>query len=251
MTSEGNVKASPLWVQLLKEAFILVAAYYIYLFSKSAVHPNAVGLAFQNALHVVRLEQTLGIFKEAALQQLLMENARGLVYFFNWVYTLGFWPAILTTALVMFIKNRSEYYKYRSIVFISFGLAIIIYAVFPLAPPRMLWFLGFEDTMQVLGPFKDVSGSNSLLYNRYAAMPSMHYGWALLISMIWASSSILWLRIGAFVYQALMFAAIIVTGNHFFVDPIAAVPVIIAAYWIHQLFFARFKRVAQGSASNR
>ena len=117
-----------------------------------------------------------------------MHGANSVVIFFNWVYTLGFFPIMGVTAVVFFITARDTYYKYRTIILVSFGIAVVIFAVYPLAPPRIMGgLLGFVDTIQLFGPSQDSNGSELFSDNKYAAMPSMHFAWALLISMAWAS----------------------------------------------------------------
>lgn len=227
-----------LGLQVLREIVLVVAAYYAYTITKNIIHPSPSVEAFRNAWSVVTLERTLGMFQENNLQRWLLEETRGVVLFFNWVYTLGFFPVMAITAGVFFVKDRDVYYKYRSIMLVSFVLGVIIFAIFPLAPPRFLGYMGFVDTIQMLGPGQYASGSEIISYNRYAAMPSMHFAWAFLFSMAWASTPYLWAKIAAVVYQTLMAGAVVITGNHYFLDVIVAVPVIMAAYYIYQLMLA-------------
>ncbi|MBF8267666.1 MAG: phosphatase family protein [Dehalococcoidia bacterium] len=227
-----------LGLQVLREVILMVAAYYAYSITKNLVHPSPIAEAFRNASSVVTLERALGIFQENNLQRWLLEEERGVVLFFNWVYTLGFFPVMAITAVVFFVKDRDTYYKVRSIMLVSFVLGVIIFAIFPLAPPRFMGDLGFVDTIQALGPGQYTSGSELISYNRYAAMPSMHFAWAFLLSMAWASTPYIWAKIAAVVYQTLMAGAVVITGNHYFLDVIVAVPVIMAAYYIYQLKLA-------------
>jgi len=238
-------RAGAFGLQVLREVMLVVAAYLVYSIAKNLVHPDPFAEAFRNAWNVVSLEKTLGIFQENNLQRWLLEDSRGVVVFFNWVYTLGFWPIMGVSALVFFVKDRSTYYKYRSVLLVSFGLAVAIFAVFPLAPPRMLEQLGFVDTIQLLGPGQYSSGIELISYNKYAAMPSMHFAWAFLIAMAWASTPYLWAKICAIVYQTLMAAAVVITGNHYFVDVVAAIPVIMASFYLYQLLLAPSEPVSE------
>ena len=225
-------------VQILREVILVVAAYYAYSITKNLVHPAPFAEAFRNAWSVVSLERTLGIFQEIDLQRWLLREAQEVVLFFNWVYTVGFFPAMAITAVVFFVKDRDTYFKFRTIMFVSFVLGVLIFAIFPLAPPRFLGYMGFVDTIQLLGPNQYSSGSEIISYNKYAAMPSMHFAWAFLISMAWASTSYLWAKIAAVIYQTLMLGAVVITGNHYFLDVIVAVPVIMLAHYIYQTVLA-------------
>jgi membrane-associated phospholipid phosphatase len=122
---------------------------------------------------------------------------------------------------------------------VSFCIAVIVFALYPLAPPRIMGgLLGFVDTIQLMGPSQYSNSSEFFSYNRYAAMPSMHFAWALLISMAWASTPYLWARVAAIVYQTLMVLAVVVTGNHYFMDVIAAIPLVMASFYVYQLVLA-------------
>ncbi|MQF49090.1 phosphatase PAP2 family protein [SAR202 cluster bacterium AC-647-N09_OGT_505m] len=227
-----------LTAQIFMEILLVVAAYYSYTIAKNLVHTDPSAEAFRNAWNIVSLERTLGIFHENSLQVWLMEDARSAVLFLNWVYTLGFWPLLGVTGVFFFVTDREAYYKYRTVLLVSFGIGVFIFTVYPLAPPRMMGELGFVDTLQLLGPTQHISRSEFFSYNMYAAMPSMHFAWALLISMAWASTSYLWAKVSAIVYQTLMAAAVVVTGNHYFVDVIVAIPVVMASFYAFQLVLA-------------
>jgi hypothetical protein len=224
--------------QILREIALVVTAYYAYSITKNLIHPAPFAEAFKNAWSVVSLERALGIFQEIDLQRWLLKEAQGVVVFFNWVYTVGFWPAMAVTGVVFYVKDRDTYCKFRTIMLVSFVLGVAIFAIFPLAPPRFLGYMGFVDTIHLLGPNQYSSGSEIIAYNKYAAMPSMHFAWAFLISMAWASTSFLWAKIAAVVYQTLMLGAVVITGNHYFLDVIVAVPVIMLAHYTYQVVLA-------------
>ena len=146
------------------------------------------------------------------------------------------------TGILFFITARDTYYKYRTVLLVSFGIAVVVFAIYPLAPPRMMGELGFVDTLQLLGPTQHISRNEFFSYNMYAAMPSMHFAWALLISMAWASTSYRWAKAVAIVYQTLMAMAVIITGNHYFVDVIAAIPLVMASFYVYQMALAPARR---------
>jgi membrane-associated phospholipid phosphatase len=110
---------------------------------------------------------------------------------------------------------------------IAMGLALVGYLVYPAAPPRLLPEWGFSDTVaQAVGPSQ--ANSAKVLYNPYAAMPSMHVAFALMIAIpamkLVANRAIrcLWA-----VYPALVTFVVVVTANHFWLD--AAFGVAVAA----------------------
>ena len=104
-----------------------------------------------------------------------------------------------------------------------------------MAPPRMMIALGFVDTFQVLGPSEYHTTSDAMLYNPYAAFPSLHFGLAFVASLAFLRSKrVIWKAL-ALVYLVLMLMAIVVTGNHYFVDALAAIAVVGLAIFVSNL----------------
>jgi hypothetical protein len=236
-------KARTIALPVLREVALLVSAFMIYTVARTLIHPNPLEVGIHNAWSIVGLEQTLRIFHEQSLQSWLLADAEGVVLFFNWVYAIGFWSIMGATGLLFFVMDRDTYYKYRTVMLVSFGIAVAISSIYPLAPPRIMGdLLGFVDTLQVLGPSQYNTGIEFLAYNRYAAMPSMHFAWALLISMAWASTPYLWARVAAVVYQTLIALAVVITGNHFFMDVVVAVPVVVVSFYVYHLALAPARR---------
>ena len=73
-------------------------------------------------------------------------------------------------------------------------------------------------------------------------MPSMHFAWALLISMAWASTPYLWARVAAVAFQTLIALAVVITGNHYFMDVVVAVPVVVVSFYVYNLALAPARR---------
>jgi hypothetical protein len=98
-----------------------------------------------------------------------------------------------------------------------------VHVLFPLAPPRMLPRLGFIDTARVFGPASYGAGSPYKGFaNQFAAMPSLHFGWAVVIA--WAAliaSSSRW-RYVWIAHPVLTLAAIVLTANHYWLDAFVA-----------------------------
>lgn len=99
----------------------------------------------------------------------------------------------------------------------------------------MMIALGFVDTFQVLGPSEYHTTSDAMLYNPYAAFPSLHFGLAFVASLAFLRSKrVIWKAL-ALVYLVLMLMAIVVTGNHYFVDALAAIAVVGLAIFVSNL----------------
>jgi membrane-associated phospholipid phosphatase len=135
---------------------------------------------------------------------------------------------ITTTFLIwLYLARNHAYYYVRNMFVIAMGLALVGYLVYPAAPPRFLPEWGFTDTV---ADFVGQSAENSanVLYNPFAAVPSMHVAFALMIAVpaiVLAKRrvvKVLWA-----LYPALVTYVVMVTGNHYWID--AALGVVVAA----------------------
>jgi membrane-associated phospholipid phosphatase len=182
---------------------------------------------------LIRLERSLGLFKEISLQSAVFSYDI-LVHAFNVIYFYGHWPVIIACGLYLFIKNPRVYTITRNAFLLSGAAALVLYALFPVAPPRLT--PGFVDTLSMTVP---VSLDKSRLVNPYAALPSLHVGWNLLIALGVFVGTRRWpARTLALVLPPSMLLATVVTGNHFFVDGIAgavlALGAFAAAAWLYR-----------------
>ena len=226
---------TPRWIkrpsvmQFIYEVAFVGIGYLIYSFGRDIVYDNRVLPALDNAREIMDLERALGIFRELQIQSWLLETAPDIVYLLNWFYILGYLPVVVAVAVFLYTRDREAYRKYRTVAFATFGIALVIYELYPLAPPRMLSSQGFVDTIQLLGPVDYHTTSDALLYNPFAAMPSLHFGLAFVISLHFLrGTSVTW-RLLALGYLGLMLFAIVVTGNHYILDALASVGVVGAA----------------------
>lgn len=220
--AEQRRSVSHRWATIAGEAAFIVLAWLLYSLVRG-LSDGQVAQAFANAHSVIAVEQALGMFVEPDLQGATLGSP--LIDLANAVYS-AFWPIILGVLGWLLIYHPAQYRLYRNALLLSGGASLVAFALFPLAPPRFLPEHGFVDTIAV---YSDVYAgfSASALVNDYAAMPSLHVGWVLLMSVAvlnvaqWRA-----VRIGAAIAPVLMFAATLLTANHYIVDGIAGAPVI-------------------------
>ena len=98
-------------------------------------------------------------------------------------------------------------------------VALIIFMVFPLSPPRMLAEY-FVDTIKAFGPAFYASREFAGYFNAHAAMPSLHFSWTLILGVMFFRSHNRWLRIAGVLYPTMTLFAITITGNHYILDAI-------------------------------
>ncbi len=213
--------------RLVLEAAIMVAAYMAYEAVRRLVAPNSHD-AFGHAFNIIRLEQRLGIFHEPSLQRMVVGHD-WLVTLFNWVYVWGYLPVICLAALYLYARHRDFYTRYRNAFLLSGAVGLVIFATLPVAPPRMFPEFGFVDTVRLNSAvYQSLEGSD--LVNEFAAVPSFHFGWILLVSMalIQVHRNV-YARTAAAVLPLLMLAAIVFTANHYIVDALAGGIVVLLA----------------------
>ncbi|MCI0438934.1 MAG: phosphatase PAP2 family protein [Chloroflexi bacterium] len=209
-----------------REIILVLSAYSLYSLGRGFLYEDFAFSAFRNAWDVISFEKSIGIFREAGIQSWLLQNFFGAVVFLNWFYAFGYWTVIGVTSVITYIHDREAYHRFRTVAFLSYGIALVLYASYPLAPPRMIFYEGFIDTIRVWGPGNYYSAANALFYNPYAAMPSMHFGLVFIMGLIFWRCKNRALRLIALLYPATMLMSIVVTANHYLLDAIAAVGVV-------------------------
>jgi len=177
--------------------------------------------AFANGNRVVELEQSTNTFFEVDFQRLIL-NDRWLIDITNFLYmNLHF---VLTTAFLawLYLRRNQVFYFVRNVFIGTMAIAIAIHAIFPTAPPRLLTQYGFVDTIFSYAGVDQDQGAISALVNKFAAVPSVHVGFALIVGV---TASIMsrrrWAKVLWACYPVLMLYIVVATGNHFWFDGLA------------------------------
>jgi PAP2 superfamily len=208
---------------LAREATLIAGAILTYFGVRNLTAGNA-DLAFSNAREIVRLETSWGFDFETTVQSAIA-GRDALVTLANWVYIWGHWPVILSAALVLFLYRRDHYYLLRNAFFVSGAIGFLFFALLPVAPPRLL-DLGLVDTVT-----NESSAYRALqppgLTNQYAAFPSLHAGWNVLVGIVlFTATTSLLLRALSVLGPLAMAFAVVATANHFVVDVFAGVLIV-------------------------
>ena len=203
----------------LAEVLLLASALPLYYLVRGVAHERA-GEALARCADLIRLEKSLGIFWEVEIQSWAL-SYDWLIQFLNNFYLYGHLPIIGALAIWLYVWHRPQYLLMRNAFLISGAIGLVIYVTLPVAPPRFLPEFGFTDT--VLDQYNTGRPlTPSFFVNEYAALPSLHFGWNLLVGFsIWLASRALVVRTFALLMPITMFTDIIMTANHFFVDAIA------------------------------
>ena len=174
------------------------------------------GDATSNAHWIVRLEDTLGVGIESAVQTALSGTV--VLWALNHVY-LAAQLVVLPGALWMLHrKARPHYVLLRNTVLATWLLSIPVYGLFPVAPPRLAG-IGMVDTISSQTGFAMDSSLTTSFYNELAAVPSLHVGFAFAIGIVVASAtSNRWLKVAGHLWGPTVALAVVATGNHYVFD---------------------------------
>lgn len=217
---------APSLLVLGRETAVVILAYLLYSLLRIPIEGTE-GQAVDHALHIVSLEQTLGLFHEENLQR-AVERQAWLSGAMQWIYLWAYLPILGVAGLIIFARSHELYRRYRNVMFLAAAIGLVIFALVPVAPPRMLPEYGFLDPMHT--PFT----ARSDVKNDFAAVPSYHFGFTLLAALgvahAWAWRR--WLVAIMALFPTIMLVAIVSTANHFFVDAAAGGVIVLALWWL-------------------
>jgi PAP2 superfamily protein len=212
-----SVRHSP----LVEGAAVLVL-YALYETSRGLVDANP-GIAVRHADDVVSVERSLHVFVEDEVQQ-AARAVPGLIGTLGVLYLTLHLAVTGGYLLWLYLRRPTAFPVVRTTLVVASALALIGYLAFPTAPPRLAG-IGIADTVSN-AHFDLNKGLISALYNPFAAVPSMHVGYAVVIG-----GSLLYhggrraLRVLGALYPALVLLVIVATGNHFLLDALAGAAV--------------------------
>jgi len=234
--------------EVAREIVMMVSAFALYFVVRANVDGREFE-AFERATDVIQLERALGIFWEIDMQRLVLHNTL-LLKASNAVYVWCHFPAIVFTAVWLFFLHREEYKLSRNAFLISGAIGLVIYGMLPVAPPRFMPVWGFVDTVAFRESAQQVSLPPFLL-NEYAAMPSLHFGWNLLVGIAIVRNASGPVRALGVIMPALMFLSIVLTGNHYIMDGIAGGLVALMGLWGAYLLRSYLQEAPPGSFRER
>jgi hypothetical protein len=224
------------WLDALRQVSLLA-----YRLVRGFVEGDA-NAAFAHARDLISLERTLHVFVEPSIQA-WASGSHLVMVLASWLYVNAQTSVTVAALLYLYLRHNRSFYFVRNMLMIGMAIALVGYAVFPTAPPRFMPEWGFIDTV---ADFTSVhvshaSASLNALTNLYAAVPSMHVAFALMIGWTlarlvrWRIVSVLWL-----LYPFVIAFVIIVTANHFIFDALlGALTAAVSAYGASWLARAR------------
>jgi hypothetical protein len=212
---------------LRREALLVVGFYALYEGTRGLASGDS-GLAGRHADHVIDLERWLHAFVERDVQDAVhavpgLAGTLGMIYL---TLHLGVTGGYL---LWLHLRRPGAFPIVRSTLLIASGLALIGYLAYPTAPPRLAG-VGIADT--VSNGHVDLNhGLISSLYNPYAAVPSLHIGYAVIVGAgLYRYGGRAALKAAGIFYPCLVLLIVVATGNHFLFDAAAGAAVAVTGY---------------------
>ncbi|MGW0883629.1 phosphatase PAP2 family protein [Streptomyces sp. NPDC002671] len=205
---------------LLREFLLVAGLFLVYKLGRQLATGHTAG-AFHNAHRVWDLERTLRLPHETSIQSALL-HGHTLVRLANTYYATVHFPATLAFLVWMYLRRPAHYLWARRVLAVVTAAALVLPFTFPLAPPRMLTGTGLVDTARIYGPSVYGPPSSDHLSNQFAAMPSLHFGWALMVAIgLMAATRSRWRRLWL-LHPLITLIVIVGTANHYWLDAIVA-----------------------------
>jgi hypothetical protein len=227
------------WLDAIRQLALFAGAYYLYRIVRGVVDGQT-GLAFENARNVVHFERSLHLFFEPGLQG-WARGEQWLVTIADWMYVNSHFVVTTTFLIWLYIARNRAFYYVRNMFMVAMSLALVGYLLYPTAPPRFLPEWGFTDTVAAfVGDSAEKSAD--VLYNPFAAVPSMHVAFALMIAVpaVFLVKTrvlkVLWA-----LYPAFVTFVVVVTANHFWTDAALGAVVAAVSAWAASNAFARVR----------
>ncbi len=182
---------------------------------------------FDHAYQLIRVQEALGIFVEAPVQQWFLSSHLVIQFFDIYYGTVHFIvpPVVL---ILLWRRDRVRYTTMRNAAGFMLVLAFAGFALWPLAPPRLLPpSYEFVDTAASIGGMGPFDRGNLKDDNEVAAMPSLHIGWS-----AWCTLAVLpvlrrrWTKVLIVVYPFFTLLAVVVTANHYLLDGVGGLVVL-------------------------
>jgi hypothetical protein len=180
--------------------------------------------ALRRAHWIEDVERYLPLPSESSLQHATLGSG-ALMHVANLYYAAMHMTMMLTFLIWLFVRHRDRYRPVRQVMAWT-TLGCLLVQLVPVAPPRML--PGYVDTGLRYG---ESVYSNGLPIDQLSAMPSVHVAWAVIVGYYtWQISGSRWRLLGP-VHAVLTILFVVITGNHWWLDGIVAVAILVLSAW--------------------
>jgi membrane-associated phospholipid phosphatase len=212
------------------QVLLFAAAYYAYRLVRGAVDGRA-SESFQHARELISVERSLHSFIEPTVQA-WATSKHWIIDAASYMYVHSHFTVTIAALVYIYLFHNSSFYFVRNMFMIAMGIALIGYVVYPTAPPRFMPEWGFTDSVARFTGIPADDATINALYNPFAAVPSMHVGFALMLGLPLArlvklrALKVFWLM-----YPLIVTFVVVSTGNHWWLDAfLGALTAAVSAY---------------------
>jgi hypothetical protein len=212
---------------------MFAAAYWAYRFVRGQVDGKT-AVAFQHGRELINLERATHTFVEPSIQT-WTAGKEWLIDAASWMYINSHFAVTLGALVFIYIAHNRSFYFVRNMFMVAMFLALVGYLAFPAAPPRFFPEWGFHDSVSQFTGIAQNDVKVNALFNPYAAVPSMHVGFALMLGFTLARLVKSWpAKVMWTLYPLLVTFVVVSTANHYVFDAltgaiVAAVSAIVAS----------------------
>jgi hypothetical protein len=232
----------PEWCSFLLQILLVVGIELCDDVYHGFISPRSVAFPQANAVRVMDFEQTHGFWVEPGIQR-YFEHVHHLldlditwhqvVPVVNTMYGVAHGVVTMAMAIWLFWRHRNLFPFVRNVFIVTTFLSVVTYNIFPTAPPRLATGMTYHGRPFHFIDTVFVGGGVNLGFDRYAAMPSLHVAWALIVGVtVFLTARNLGVRLLGIVHPILMCLAVIVTANHYIADCLAALAIVLIAYLV-------------------
>jgi len=226
-------------LDVLRQVALFAAAYWGYRFVRGQVDGKAAE-SFANARELITIERATNLFVEPAVQA-WAHGQQWLIHFASWMYVNAQATVTLGALIFIYLFHNRSFYFVRNMLMVAMGIALVGYALYPTAPPRFMGEWGFVDSVSDFTGIPQDSVAVNALFNPFAAVPSMHVAFALMLG--WTLAHLVRRRVWKvlwFLYPFLITFVVVATGNHWVIDAVLGALAAAASAWAaHRLGDAR------------
>ncbi|NUP52290.1 MAG: phosphatase PAP2 family protein [Catenulispora sp.] len=228
---------------MLIEIVLVLVGYYCYRVTQNAAS-HGHDAPFHRGRDILNLEQTLHIDAEHWLNH-TVDKITWLIVGMNYYYATLHFIVTIGVFIWVYVKFPERYRAIRTAMFAMNAVALIVFYLYAVAPPRLLDPSHFIDTFCVHHTWGrtscgGVAGLSGSVTNEYAAMPSLHIGWALWCGLAMAHlAKRKWVKVVGILYPVATFLVIITTAQHYVLDMVGGLMVLAAGFLVQRILLGR------------
>jgi hypothetical protein len=233
----------PLWWQ---EIAIIAFGYWMYTLGRNAI-PEQETIARRHGRSIQHLQDVLRLNWEMSFNR-FVAGTEWLAQTMDYYYSTMHFIVTITVMVWLFLRRSHVYRGARTVLVTTTLLALAGFVLYPTAPPRLLPGYHYIDTVLKFHTWGSLADPDIAQHsNQYAAMPSLHIGWALWSGIaIFICARRMWVRLLGLAHPVVTFAVIVGTANHFILDAVGGALILLVAFgfqWLlsgHGAFVAPF-----------